>query len=505
MALALSDFKKTSRTTDLGRQLYPYQIRDDRYLASISYAVNYYEQMLGRHRREIEAATLIEFFGDPKLARGLVACLGRTYRWHQQHFSEVLPAEAWRALKAQHLTTPADLRALLYREVNQRHDGFLLPAERRATLEALCADLPITPAQFEQLLYLDDEGEAILVRSSATPEAADVVALYNFHSLETALRHARSITLRLGGDIWPLLLSVRNLARRYNLRYEITEGPKDLFGQQMVVTWHGAKDALGSWSRTGRRIVRGLLRLLAAHPDCAIEGTALVTLAGKSSLVKLARRELTTLSVSLRGAEMPQDEMWETTLDTQLAAAWSRASAKGETAGWRLRRDPEPLVLDKGVLIPDFVALRGPQRVPIFLPATSAGAEALALPLDGTNAAIVIASTEAVAAFRGRKVPLIRYDSAPSVKTIVVQLESSFPAAAHQKPLDRWGELAALLEASGYSPEAELPELLGCATVAEAAATLRGWRTGSAQYVPGLGLCTPQKLAEIGSLMAQAA
>lgn len=505
MSLALSDFKKTSRTTELGRQLYPYQIRDDRYLASISYAVQYYEQMLGRRRRELAAATLIEFFGDPKLARGLVACLGRTYRWHQQQFSEVLPAEVWVAMQERGITTPADVRALLYRHVNQHHDGFLLPAARRTVIETLCADLPITPVQFEFLLHLDDEGEALLVRGSAPPEAADVVALYNFHSLETALRNARSITLRLAGDVWPLLLSVRNLARRYNLRYDITEGPRDLFGQQMVVTWHGAKDALGNWSRTGRRIIRGLLRLLASHPDCAIEGTALVTLAGKSSIVKLSRRELQTLSVSVKSAEQPQDEIWETTLDTQLAAAWSRANAKGETAGWRLRRDPEPLVLDKGVLIADFVALRGPQRVPLFLPATAAGAEALAAPLHNTNAAIVVTHTEAVAAFRGCNVPLVRYADVPSVKNIVVQLESCFPAAAHQKPLDRWGELAALLDANGFVPEADLPALLGCKTIAEAAATLRGWRDGVAQYVPGLGLCTPQKLTEIGSLMARAA
>lgn len=505
MALALSDFKKTSRTTDLGRQLYPYQIRDDRYLASISYAINYYEQMVGRRRREIEAATLIEFFGDPKLARGLVACLGRTYRWHQQQFSEILPPAAWADMQARGLATPADLRMLLYRFTNEHHDGFLLPAERRATIETICADLPITPPQFEFLLHLDDEGEALLVRGSPTPAANDVVALYNFHSLETALRNARTITLRLSGEIWPLLLSVRNLARRYNLRYDIVEGPKDLFGQQLVVTWHGAKDALGSWSRAGRRMMRGVLRLLAAHPDCALEGTAQVVIASKAGIVKLNRRELATLGVQVRGVEQPNDDVWETTLDTLLATTWSRALAKDSTAGWRLRRDPEPLVLDSGLLVPDFVALRGPQRVPVFLPATVAGAEALAKPLDGVHVALVVTNAEAAAAFRGRSVPLVTYAQSPDIAAIVAQLEAHFPATSAQKSLDRWGQLIALLEQHGFVAEAELPTLLGCRTVAEAAATLRGWQEGNAQYVPGLGLCTPQKLAEISSLMARAA
>ncbi len=40
MGFATSDFKKTSRTVDGGRVLYPHQLRDDRYLAAISYAID---------------------------------------------------------------------------------------------------------------------------------------------------------------------------------------------------------------------------------------------------------------------------------------------------------------------------------------------------------------------------------------------------------------------------------------------------------------------------------
>ncbi|HEY1012693.1 MAG TPA: DUF790 family protein, partial [Herpetosiphonaceae bacterium] len=452
MALALSDFKKTSRTTEAGRQLYPYLIKDDRYLASIAYAIGYYEQMVGRRRAELETATLMEFFGDPKLARGLVACFHRTYRWHQQRFSEVLPAEDWAALRERGLCAPADLRALLYAYANQRHDGFVLPHERPAALAALCADLPIGPRQFEELLVLDDEGEALLVRGGPPPEAADIVALYNFHSLETALRNARSITLRLGGEVWPMLLSVRNLARRYKLDYTIVEGPRDLFGQQFVVTWHGRKDALGSWSRHGRRIVRGVLRLLAAHPDCALDGEAQVWLAGKSSTVKLDRRALAALGVESRNAGQG-DEAWETTLDSALAGAWSKAAARKATAGWRLRRDPEPLVLEGGVLVPDFIALRGPQRVPVFVPATVAGAEALAKPLDGLAVALVAAPAGALGAFKGRTLPLVPYDDAPDVAAMVSALEDHFPAATLRQPIDRWERLAALLDERGFVAE----------------------------------------------------
>ena len=39
MSFKTNDFKKTTRSTDGERVLYPYQIKDDRFTASIGYAI----------------------------------------------------------------------------------------------------------------------------------------------------------------------------------------------------------------------------------------------------------------------------------------------------------------------------------------------------------------------------------------------------------------------------------------------------------------------------------
>src|SRR4029453_15717138 len=90
MSFKTADFKKTTRTTGGERVLYPYQIKDDRYTASIGYAIAYYDPMAGRRRAGLQPETLLEFFGDARLARGLVACLARTYAWREQTFVEAL-------------------------------------------------------------------------------------------------------------------------------------------------------------------------------------------------------------------------------------------------------------------------------------------------------------------------------------------------------------------------------------------------------------------------------
>ena len=111
--------------------------------------------MVGRPRHELQAGTLLEFFGDPKLARGIVACLGRSYAWHQQSFEEVLEPETWAAMRDLGLTTPVDLRAHLYRYVNVHHHVFLPTVGRPVLLEPICAQLPLSRSEFAILLTLD--------------------------------------------------------------------------------------------------------------------------------------------------------------------------------------------------------------------------------------------------------------------------------------------------------------------------------------------------------------
>src|SRR5215218_4786391 len=180
MSFKTSDFKKTSRTTDGERVLYPYQIKDDRFTASLGYAIAYYDRMVGRRRGEFEAETLLEFFGDPRLARGLVACLARTYAWREQTFAEALGDQTAQLLWRAGLTSPAALRAKLYGLANGRYRGVILPDEREEALEFLCqqintnqdegrrtkdegSDVRLMPAQFERGLGLDSEDQHVLV------------------------------------------------------------------------------------------------------------------------------------------------------------------------------------------------------------------------------------------------------------------------------------------------------------------------------------------------------
>ena len=557
MSFKTADFKKTTRTADGQRMLYPYQIRDDRYTASIGYALSYYERMVGRRRAEFEAETLLEFFGDARLARGLVACLARTYAWRAQTLAEALGEETARALWRAGLRTPAALRAKLYGLANGRYGGVILPHEREEALAYLCSTIGdqeatnpstklgagdqrpttndevwekrdddlttnnasqgssqsaicnlqsaiITPAQFDQALTLDAEDQHVLVKLGPPPEPHEIVALYNYHSLETAICHAELLRLRLRGPVWNIVRSAHNLARRYRLRYEISGAPRTLFDDRLELTLHGGRDALGGWTRVGRRLARALLRLLAAHPDSLTDGDAVVHLRGQTTTLRLDERALAALGVAAQ-AEQELTEPWEEDLLDAFQRAWGRAFVRGRTAGWRLRRDPEPLVGSGSVVVPDFALLRGRERLALCLTSGPVTTEALVRDLArlGSRAqALAVVPDYAAERLRSCPVPLATYETQPAeaIPALAATLERKHPRTQAGAALTPWQRLEQLVAEEGFVGEETVAALLSCPPD-EAARAVRRWGGPALHVLPGLGVCAPEALDEIRQLI----
>jgi predicted nuclease of restriction endonuclease-like RecB superfamily len=541
MAFKTADFKKTTRTSGGERLLYPYQIKDDRYTASIGYAIAYYERMAGRRRGEFETETLLEFFGDARLARGLVACLARTYAWREQTFAEALGEETAQALWRAGIHSPADLRARLYGLANGRYGGVILPHERAEAVQFLCdkinADvaektkdqkpkakgqaqslgpsslvLGLTPAQFEQALTLDAQDQHILVKSGPTPEAHEIVALYNYHSLETALCHAEFLRLRLRGPIWNIIRSAHNLARRYRLRYEVSAAPRSLFDDRVELTLHGGRDALGNWSRAGRRVVRALLRLLAVHPDSLAGGEALVHMKAQSLKLKLDDRSLQILGVAARqsatdGADTEVGTPWEQDIAETFQRAWGRAFVGGKTAGWRLRRDPEPLIGTGSVVVPDFALQRGREQLALCLTTGRTTTDALTRDLAKLGArthALAIVPAHAAEQLRACPVPLATYEQQPAeaIAGLVRLLERRHPRHHPDLALTPWQRLERMVAEEGFVEEQTVATLMGCSPE-EAARLVQRWGGPSLHVLPGLGVCAPESLGEIRSLIEE--
>ncbi len=194
MAFRLEEFKKTTRKSAGGgipASVYPHQIKDKKALARLEIAIRLFDGSVGKRRRDMDAQAMTDFFGDPRLARGIVACLGQFYKYETPGFRQIVGQDAAAScLREAGLARPVDVRADTYAHVNEHHDGFLTEAELAACYAELGERFCLTAHQWDTLLHLDAEDNQILTRVGAVPTPADIVALYNFHSLDTALKRA---------------------------------------------------------------------------------------------------------------------------------------------------------------------------------------------------------------------------------------------------------------------------------------------------------------------------
>jgi hypothetical protein len=400
MSFPLKDVRYQTRRTkdedDSGgvaesRTLYPRLLRDRAVLPKVEIAVQYFESLEGRERREMDAEVLVQFFGDHKLARCVVAALATSYRYRSPDFPAVCSPSALRRLERAGAGTPKALRALLYGRLNGKDgsgDGFLRRADRPQTFATLERSYALRAGQLEHLLYLDADEHAILRRTGPPPSPLDVVAQYNFGILETLLRHAETVELLLTDA--PGRPALANASAGLQALGQSNGVQVTLAAQgagALRARLSGRSDALGSWARHGRRVARTVVQALERGRGVVAEGSADVVLRDRRAVLRLTSEVLDHLSPGA-APDAGWDELpgWdagaiEAGLSATRAALTRRAPplqtdepGDGEVVdasktgavpprAWGLRRLPEPQAWAAGVLVPDLRLVQGADGV----------------------------------------------------------------------------------------------------------------------------------------------
>lgn len=380
MAFRLEDFKKTTRKAAAGSSVpaavYPHQIKDKKAIARLEIAIRTFDTLVGKRRGEMNPQTMVDFFGDPRLARAVVACLGQYYKYQTPRFADSVGTDGARRLSEAGLATPMALRAHTYAHVNAHYDGFLAESQRAACYTELAAPFCLSAHLWDSLLHLDAEENQVLTRPGAAPTPADIVALYNFHALDTCLRRAEKIVLNGLSLSASEAGDARALAKALSVKAVVS-------AEGQTVTLSDAEMSSLLPRRPGR-LARCVLHLAHAYADRATTGYADTRLGTRAFRLTLSTDTFKTLGASLRPASSPPAFRKQFDAGDALHKALLKRRAQGEAAGWRFQRRPEPVVSAQGVLLPDLTLTRGDQRVAIVFgdePQAEWDAPVLALPL----------------------------------------------------------------------------------------------------------------------------
>ncbi len=451
---------------------------------------------------------------------------------------------------------PGALRLALYDYVNTAHGGFLPAAAREPALDAFAASLGLTRATLDALLAQDDLRAARLTRlSDAAPAPAELAARYNQCAVEGLLASASDVTWRIeprdGASLGATVKRVCFLARRMGVSYEVTFDDASqsearlvaerggLYAvpttlerarQPVVITLHGPREMMGGVNQYGDRLARLCRALLGYRRDipaeaalgdvAALSGMAAIHIHGRPCLFELDERLARLLRT---GATHDEDAVrqgatetvaFDSSLERRLHADFAALERAGETAGWRLEREPEPVILGNTILVPDFALTRDNRRVYLevagyWRPDYRARKARKLATLRGAVALIVAAPEDARAEFAGldASYPFLWYRddaiSAPAIVTAIERAYDDFPdrLAALDLPrlLDEVGR-------RGVIPAVEAAPALRSYTRAEIARATQALAAYAAsqgssapEWLDGLGLCASFQLDRLAA------
>jgi hypothetical protein len=363
--LSVKDVRFTSRRVGDGDALlYPRLLKDRAILASIDVALQYFETMVGEERRALDPEALVHFFGDYKVARGMVASIGRTYRYRTPSVEEAVSRTAWRRLQRAGLEGPGAIRVLLWDAANADRSGFLDGERRLQVVGSLEGRYALRAGQLDRLIALDAPEHAVLTRLGQPPRPADVLAEYRRGVVTALLVHAERVELSLGRPASGHLDRIGALADVERVDVDLVA---EAGGGRVAV--RGRPDAFGSWARQGRRVARFVARLLERVGPRIEDGAATVMTRGRRGRLRLSGETLDALLPHSGGAARSGDG-WDT------PDGWDERSVgeaigpgQGSVPGWLVRRDPEPRSWEAGLLVPDLLVrpIRGDQAAGVLV------------------------------------------------------------------------------------------------------------------------------------------
>ncbi|MDQ6661410.1 MAG: DUF790 family protein, partial [Chloroflexota bacterium] len=416
MRFSLQDIKKQvhRRSGELFVSLH--FLKPNELSTEIERLIAYYEGMLGLPQHDFSFDEARACIGEYRLANCLLATLGNWYSWQPCAWEEVLQGygDDTRSLfSAAAITSPIHLRLALFTCVNQRYGGFLDTRMRASALAEFAAMYHLSVAELEYLLSLDRVEQSVLRRTtSQKPTAQEVSTLYNQWAFEAALfaasnvhfaidcsafEAARQQETGIGALIKRLCFLARISGVYYDLAYErlpVTAGTRE--GMQLHLTLYGPQEMTGAPQQYGMRLAR-LCRILLGYRartgnsvdqldagainraptmviplEAILEARAIIHFLQRSYAFAIDKRVLSLLpsvegnivaSEGTSGSIASTSSLFDSGIEQSFAEAFSALEARSAVDGWSMIREPEPLLLDSSIFIPDFALTRDSRRI----------------------------------------------------------------------------------------------------------------------------------------------
>jgi predicted nuclease of restriction endonuclease-like RecB superfamily len=278
--------------------------------------INAYKHGVGKKKMTLKkvAGTLEDEGYDYHLVRGLSLLLDRRS-----------------AFKCASQADPAALRQKLFQATGKTGPA-TTPEQRKAIIEKLAAQLGISGRELEDVMYADLESELIL--QDFKPVAAqDLLEKYNLSLSQTLLFDSTELRFTVSGNWQKIFFKTKRLGLIY-------DAYKD---GEIWVKIDGPASLFKLTRRYGTAIAK-LLPTIVATPKWTVEAKILWKFTNEIYTFRLENWKHSSLF-----GEKQIAEAFDSAVEEDFANRFTALRL-----GWQLKREPEPVIVGKHVLIPDF-------------------------------------------------------------------------------------------------------------------------------------------------------
>jgi predicted nuclease of restriction endonuclease-like RecB superfamily len=359
-----------------------------------------------------------------------------------------------------------------------------------------------------------------------------LAAEYNRRALETLLVRTVSADLLLPKPNGPAIKRFYFLMKRSGLLADL-----EMAAGGVRAHLFGPLEVFGPRTRHGDRFARAIVQLLRWMPELGGSARVLVNekeyalaLDGAGTLLASVADpaadddgeeeagEATQPGVTAIVAEEASGVQFDSGIEERLYVTLRGMARRGDARGWTIEREPEPLVQDGVVLVPDFALTRGSggaaeQKVYVevigfWTPAYRQRKRQKLSLLSGSVPLLLIVQEQLAGDFHGLPFVTLTYRQRPSAADLIRLVERTYgrsdarQADAAKRLGAVWGTLDktvgvvsadALREQLGLAPSDDLRALWERSD----SAPPEGWR-----WAPGLGLCHDSWLGALTEIIA---
>ena len=568
MRFSLQDVRKSVQRRGEEYAVQLYFLRPGEMQNEIARLIACYEQAVGQRQASFSADEARACIGEYRLANCLMATLSYWYKWQSPEWAEVVLGMEGEGVDYAALLTfsPMSFRLALYSYVNTHYQGFLSLEQRSTALENFGEPYGLRVEQLEYLLALDMEGEAQLVRESRqAPTVQEVATLYNQWVFEVALCNASQVSFvidcqifsqtslapdsaeslpatRVATGMGAVIKRLTYLARKMGVYYDISQIAARRPGDAplLLLLLYGPQEVTGAPQQYGLRLARFCRLLFLQYPKAERsagghnQGTrerdkARATLGGavqeaEARVHFLQRAYRFALDARLFRLLQPVEQrtdafeqpdsaastlVFDSSVEQSFAEAFIASAQSRAVDGWQLEREPEPLVTEHGIFIPDFAFTRGQHRIYVeilgFWTPTYRERKLQKLQdLRGRVDIVLILPADAREAFASiaHDFPLIFYEKQISVSDVLHVLRQRYDDFAERLQRLALPEICQQIHQAGLIREYDCYHLLNCYRRDEIQRAAQRVTQSDERliFAPGLGIYARSWLARVHSL-----